>query len=127
MQLRLTCERRADKQNEEDKQARREANKQKLDEPEDDTPGIASLSSSSVLSASAPIHVGEVDEEEEEDADIPELIDTSLATLQDVLDKADVVIQVVDARDIQGGRSGWVEKLVKDAGGKYALAVNKIG
>lgn len=37
------------------------------------------------------------------------------------------MIQVVDARDIQGGRSGWVEKLVKDAGGKYALAVNKIG
>ena len=118
----------ADGQNEEEKQARKEANKQKLDEPEEDTPGIFSLAGSSVLSGSAPIRIVEAEEEEEEDeAEIPELIDTSLATLQDVLDKADVVVQVLDARDIQGGRSGWVEKLVKDAGGRYALAVNKIG
>jgi nuclear GTP-binding protein len=54
-------------------------------------------------------------------------VDTALATLQDVLDRADVVVQVVDARDIQGGRSGYIEGLVKEAGGKMVLLVNKIG
>jgi nuclear GTP-binding protein len=44
-----------------------------------------------------------------------------------VLDRADVVMQVVDARDILGGRSGYVEGLVKEAGGNFALLVNKIG
>jgi nuclear GTP-binding protein len=66
-------------------------------------------------------------EVEEEDMDIPDLIDTSLTTLQEVLDKADVVIQVVDARDIAGGRSKFIEDLVKEAGGKIVLLVNKIG
>ena len=64
---------------------------------------------------------------EEEEADVPELVDTALATLQDVLDKADVVLQVVDARDVLGGRSGYVEKMVVDAGGVFGLIVNKIG
>jgi nuclear GTP-binding protein len=59
--------------------------------------------------------------------DIPDLIDTSLTTLQEVLDKADVVVQVVDARDIAGGRSKFIEDLVKEAGGKIVLLVNKIG
>ena len=58
---------------------------------------------------------------------MPELVDTALATLQDVLDKADVVLQVVDARDVLGGRSGYVEKMVVDAGGVFGLIVNKIG
>jgi nuclear GTP-binding protein len=55
------------------------------------------------------------------------LIDTSLTTLQEVLDKADVVVQVVDARDIAGGRSKFIEDLVQEAGGKIVLLVNKIG
>lgn len=119
----------ADVQNEEAKQARREANKVKLDEPEEDTPGIASLASSSVLTASASIGADGADEDEldVDEADIPELVDTALATLQDVIDKADVVVQVLDARDIQGGRSEFVEKMVTDAGGRFALVVNKIG
>jgi nuclear GTP-binding protein len=61
------------------------------------------------------------------DADVPALVDTELSNLQDVLDKADVLIEVVDARDIAGGRCGWVEALVKDAGGKVLLVVTKIG
>jgi len=65
--------------------------------------------------------------EEEEDVDIPDLIDTSLTTLQEVLDRADVVVQVVDARDIAGGRSKYIEDLVNEAGGKIVLLVNKIG
>lgn len=62
-----------------------------------------------------------------DEADVPELVDTALATLQDAMDKSDVIVQVVDSRDIQGGRSAWIQNLVEDSGGKYALLVNKIG
>lgn len=113
-------------QTDEAKQAQRDANKRKQQgEDEEDTPGIMSLVSG-VLSASAPVPVLEVDAEAES-PEVPELVDTGLATLQDALDKADVIVQVVDARDIQGGRSAWVQNLVEESGGKYALLVNKIG
>ena len=59
--------------------------------------------------------------------DVPDLVDTELATLQDVLDRADLVCEVVDARDVLGGRSAFLEGLVNDAGGKVVLVVNKIG
>lgn len=81
----------------------------------------ATVTSRTKSKAAAPVEV------EEEDVDIPDLIDTSLTTLQEVLDKADVVVQVVDARDIAGGRSKYIEDLVKEAGGKIVLLVNKIG
>ena len=55
------------------------------------------------------------------------LVDTSLATLKDVLDRADVVLQVVDARDIAGGRSAWLESLLDETEGVHGLIVNKIG
>lgn len=73
----------------------------------------------------APVAVAS--EDEEEDADVPDLVDTSLTTLQEVLDKADVVVEVVDARDIAGGRSKFIEELVKEAGGRVVVLVNKIG
>lgn len=62
----------------------------------------------------------------EELEDVPDLVDTSLTNLQDCLDRADVVLQVVDARDIAGGRNQWVEGLVSDAGGKFGLIINKV-
>jgi nuclear GTP-binding protein len=116
-------------QEEEARIARKEASKgqPRAQSPEEDeTPGIQSIHDATVTSrtkskAAAPVI------EEEEDVDIPELIDTSLTTLQEVLDKADVVVQVVDARDIAGGRSKFIEDLVQEAGGKIVLLVNKIG
>lgn len=100
-------------------------------EPEEDTPGIQSILSATVhgrtKASSAATASGVDDEEEDEDVDVPELIDTSLSTLQEALDKADVVIEVVDARDIAGGRSKFVEELVKEAGGRVIILVNKIG
>jgi hypothetical protein len=116
-------------QEEEARIARKEASKgqPRAQSPEEDeTPGIQSIHDATVTSrtkskAAAPVV------EEEEDVDIPELIDTSLTTLQEVLDKADVVVQVVDARDIAGGRSKFIEDLVQEAGGKIVLLVNKIG
>lgn len=117
---------------EEEKLARRAAQKAAGQHPisleeEDDTPGIQSILSANVTGRTkAPRAVAE-EEEEEEDVDVPDLIDTSLSTLQEALDKADVVVEVVDARDIAGGRSKFVEELVKEAGGRVIVLVNKIG
>ncbi|OCF73790.1 nuclear GTP-binding protein [Kwoniella mangroviensis CBS 8886] len=116
---------------EEEKIARREAAKAaKLappqEEAEGDTPGIISLSGA-VLSRTAPLSaIAEPSTSSLVAADVPDLIDTALATLTDVIDRADVICEVVDARDILGGRSGHVEGLVKEAEGRVVLLVNKI-
>lgn len=73
------------------------------------------------LSATASVAVSNGDD------DVPELLDSDLPTLQAALDAADVLLEVVDARDILGGRSLKVEELVTDAGSKVLLVVNKIG
>lgn len=69
----------------------------------------------------------EKDMEEEVEEEVPVLINRDLPTLQSVLDKADVVLEVVDARDPMMFRSEHVEQLVKDAGKKVLLVLNKIG
>ena len=111
-------------QAEEAKIARKEASKRPVEDKEEDTPGITSLRTSSVY-ASKPngsaVNVRSTGE------DAPQLVDTSLATLQDVLDRADVILQVVDARDIMGGRNVWLENRLSETGGKHALLVNKAG
>jgi len=88
---------------------------------------MSSLAGSSVLTAMAPLPPFRSTAIEEIEAEVPELLDTHLATLQDVLDRADVICEVVDARDILGGRSSFLEGLVQDAAGRVVLVVNKIG
>lgn len=51
-------------------------------------------------------------EEEEEEEDIPDLVDTELPTIQAALDRSDVVVEVLDARDPIGFRSTFLENLV---------------
>lgn len=68
-----------------------------------------------------------MDEGEESEEEVPVLINRDLPTLQSVLEKADVVLEVVDARDPMGFRSEHVEQLSKDAGKKVFLVLNKIG
>ena len=53
----------------------------------------------------------EQDDDEEED-EIPELVDTELPTIQAALDRSDVVVEVLDARDPIGFRSTFLENLV---------------
>lgn len=100
------------------------------EENEEDNPGITSILSSVIprsTSKSAAADIGHNDDENEEETDVPDLVDTHLATLQDTLDKSDLILQVVDARDIAGGRSGYIENLVMEAEGRVVLLVNKIG
>lgn len=67
------------------------------------------------------------DEDDEDDSDIPALLDSDLPTLQAALDAADVLLEVVDARDISGTRCKAVEDLVTEAEGQVFIVVNKIG
>jgi nuclear GTP-binding protein len=114
-------------QGDEIKQLRKQAARAQTNgEEEEDTPGIASLSNN-VISRPATSSASLALPEEEDDEDVPVLVDTELGRLQDVIDRADVVLQVVDARDILGGRSEFLEGLVRDGGGRYGVIVNKIG
>lgn len=68
-----------------------------------------------------------IEEVDSDDSDIPALLDSDLPTLQAALDAADVLLEVVDARDISGTRCKAVEDLVIETDGKVFMIVNKIG
>lgn len=70
---------------------------------------------------------GTEEREEEREEEVPILINRDLPTLQSVLEKADVVLEVVDAKDPMVFRSEHVEQLVTDARKKMLLVLNKIG
>ena len=91
--------------------------------------GIASLSAKLVNKAlkprPKPVEVEEEDEEEEDD--VPVLINHDLPNLKSALDSADVIVQILDARDPMSCRSQHLETLAKENGKKMLLVVNKIG
>ncbi|THH14866.1 hypothetical protein EW146_g5518 [Bondarzewia mesenterica] len=63
----------------------------------------------------------------EDEQDVPVLISPDLPNLQSVLNKADVVVEVLDARDPLPCRSSQLEKLVTSKSGrKLLLVLNKI-
>ena len=66
----------------------------------------------------------EVDEEEE---DVPVLINPELPNLKTVLDAADAVVEVLDARDPAAARSTHLEELVRGGGKKLLLVLTKVG
>lgn len=73
------------------------------------------------------------DSEEADDGEAaPILFDADLPTLQAALEQADVLLEVVDARDPLGFRSPWLEELFvqeDDEGkkGKLVVVLTKIG
>jgi len=95
-------------------------------EDEEDAPGVSSVASSVIdrapLTATASLPTAA---EAESDDDVPALLDSDLPTLQAALDAADILLEVVDARDIAGGRSATVENLVSEAEGLVFIVVNK--
>lgn len=102
--------------------AKEAARRAREEESDDEAPGISSVLSSvrerEPVTGVAPLAV-------EEEDDVPDLLDSDLPTLQAALDAADIVIEVVDARDIQGGRSAHVENLITESEGALWLVVNK--
>ncbi|PPR03996.1 hypothetical protein CVT24_010489, partial [Panaeolus cyanescens] len=62
----------------------------------------------------------------EEEDEVPVLINRDLPNLQSVIDKADVVIELLDARDPDAFRNKSLEDLVVKKGKKLLLVLNKI-
>jgi nuclear GTP-binding protein len=95
----------------------------------DDEMGVASLHAKRLIRAKAtskPVEVAPEPEEEEEEA--PALVNRDLPTLSAVLDHADVVIEVLDARDPLSFRSSHLEELASAKEGRETLfLLNKIG
>ena len=64
---------------------------------------------------------------EEEEEEVPVLINRDLPNLKTVLEKADVLLEVLDGRDPLAFRSQHIEDLGNELGKKVLLVVNKIG
>ena len=79
------------------------------------------LLNAKTISKPAPIPIEEEDDEDE----APLLVNHGLPNLRAVLDEADVVIEVLDARDPLAFRSSHLEELA--AGKRVLLILNKIG
>lgn len=71
-------------------------------------------------------HAAEISEEEPEE-EIPVLVHHDLPNLVSVLEMADVVLQVLDARDPLSFRIKHVEEFANDKGKKSLFVLNKIG
>ncbi|KAL7282022.1 hypothetical protein ACG7TL_003489 [Trametes sanguinea] len=63
-------------------------------------------------------------EAEEEDA--PMLVNPDLPNLKAVLDAADVVVEVLDARDPLAARSAHIEEVARESGKRVLLVLNKV-
>ncbi|KAL1721337.1 hypothetical protein EV715DRAFT_271289 [Schizophyllum commune] len=95
-----------------------------------DFDGVASISAKKLNVATVTLkdarRAAVAAEVEDEDEDAPMLMDPDLPNLRAVLDKADVVVEVLDARDPQTFRSVELEKYVSEAGKKAMFVMNKI-
>lgn len=116
----------------EEKQKRKEAKKLAAsaeDEPEEDAAGdigVSTLVGTSKVKL-VPVATSKATSVEDED-EAPALLNPDLPNLEAVVEKADVVIQLLDARDPLAYRSSHLEELVKAKSEKKLLFVlNKIG
>ncbi|EJF63073.1 hypothetical protein DICSQDRAFT_83967 [Dichomitus squalens LYAD-421 SS1] len=90
--------------------------------------GVKAIAGRRALEAEAE-EGGDADEEmaeEGEGDDVPVLINPDLPNLKVVLDAADVVVEVLDARDPLAARSAHVEEVAKDLGKRVLLVLNKV-
>ena len=116
----------------EEKQKRKEAKKLAAsaeDEAEEDAAGdigVSTLVGTSKVKL-VPVATSKATSVEDED-EAPALLNPDLPNLEAVVEKADVVIQLLDARDPLAYRSSHLEELVKAKSEKKLLFVlNKIG
>lgn len=91
--------------------------------------GIASISAKRLTAKATgkPAPAPQASDSDEED-DAPILINRELQHLQAVLDQADAVVEILDARDPLSFHSSHLEEIIGSKAGKKALlVVNKIG
>lgn len=114
------------KKKEEKKAARAAASAEQDDEEEGSESGFDAVGTTTI-SAQAAKSRPSVPVEDEED-EVPILMNRDLPNLKAVLDKTDVLLEVLDARDPLPFRSGRLEKLVNEGSSKKNLVIvlNKI-
>ncbi|KAJ7179512.1 GTP-binding protein [Mycena filopes] len=89
--------------------------------------GIASLSAKRLNTKLKPREVPVEVQEEEPEEEVPVLINPALPNMKAVLDEADVILEVLDARDPLPFRSAHLEELAAaKAGQRVLLVLNKI-
>ncbi|KAI0366432.1 P-loop containing nucleoside triphosphate hydrolase protein [Pilatotrama ljubarskyi] len=122
----------------EEKQRRKEEKKAAkaaaADGSDDDDEGTAfdGVRALNVSAGRMPASTADVDEDEEVDElaedeeDAPMLVNPDLPNLKAVLDAADVVLEVLDARDPMAARSAQVEEVAREGGKRVALVLNKV-
>lgn len=91
--------------------------------------GITNIGTSTLKIASkvSPSKVSGIPAEVEED-DVPILMNSEYVSLKAVLDKADVVLQVLDARDPLAFQSSHIDsQKIAEGKGKNVFVLNKIG
>ena len=89
--------------------------------------GVAAISSAKTAASSSKTKISSAREEAEDD-EVPAFMNREFPALKSILDAADVIIEVLDARDPLAYHSTHLEQLVKARDGKKLLLVlNKIG
>ncbi|KAF9268288.1 hypothetical protein L218DRAFT_893232 [Marasmius fiardii PR-910] len=102
--------------------------KAEIDDEDGDTEGVGSISARRIASnriSTRPAPIGANGDEEEEE-DVPMLINGEFPNLQSVLDQADGVIQILEARDPLSFRSNDLEEVLASKGKRLLLLLNKI-
>ncbi|KAI9063457.1 P-loop containing nucleoside triphosphate hydrolase protein [Trametes sanguinea] len=66
------------------------------------------------------------DEVEADEEDAPMLVNPDLPNLKAVLDAADVIVEVLDARDPLAARSAHIEEVARESGKRVLLVLNKV-
>lgn len=89
--------------------------------------GIASLSAKIVHAKLNRREMAPAVEEAEEEDEVPVLINRDLPNMKALLDAADILVEVLDARDPEAFRSEYLEGLIKHQEKKVLLILNKIG
>jgi nuclear GTP-binding protein len=89
--------------------------------------GVATLHSASTSVPTAKSKLKAVATDFDEEDEVPVLLDPKWPHLQAVLNDADVIIEVLDARDPFAYRSAQIEKFAADAGKRILFVLNKIG
>lgn len=89
--------------------------------------GIASISAKAITAELKVRRASPVEAENDTEEEEPVLVNRDLPNLASVLEKADVIVEMLDARDPLAYRSKHLEELAKQKGKKVLLVMNKIG
>jgi len=89
--------------------------------------GIASITAKMITAELKFRRASPIEAESDPEGAEPVLVNRDLSNLASVLEKADVVVEVLDARDPLAYRSKHLEELAKQKDKKVLLVMNKIG